>query len=87
MGRKNLIFNWTELGAKHIGIMQNSIVTCRLHDIGRYDYLVVVLQRVAPKPATKVYELTPRLWKIHFASNALRPDLYNIMTRCNHAAV
>jgi transposase len=37
MGRKKWLFNWTELGAKHIGIMQSLIVTCRLHDIDPYD--------------------------------------------------
>jgi transposase len=31
MGRKNWMFCWTELGAKHVGIMQSLIVTCRLH--------------------------------------------------------
>ena len=86
MGRKNWLFNWTELGAKHIGIMQSLIVTCRLHDIDPYDYLVDVLQRVAQQPASKVHELTPRLWKTLFASNPLRSDLYDITQRRNHAA-
>jgi transposase len=27
------LLNWTEMGAKHIGIMQSLIVTCRLHHI------------------------------------------------------
>jgi len=45
MGRKNWMFCWTELGAKHVGIVQSLIVTCRLHDID--PYLVDVLQRVA----------------------------------------
>jgi transposase len=85
MGRKNWLFNWTELGAKHIGIMQSLIVTCRLHDIDPYEYLVDVLQRVGQQPASKVHELTPRLWKTHFASNPLRSDLYDITKRRNHA--
>ena len=33
MGRKNWNFCWTELGAKHVGIMHSLIVTCRLHGI------------------------------------------------------
>jgi hypothetical protein len=78
MGRKNWLFSWTELGAKHIGIVQSLIVTCRLHDINPYDYFVDVLQRVSQHPASKVHELTPRLWKQHFAANPLRSDLHGV---------
>jgi len=78
MGRKNWMFCWTELGAKHVGIVQSLIVTCRLHGIDPYTYLVDVLQRVALHPAARVAELTPRLWKQHFAHNPLRSDLYGI---------
>ena len=78
MGRKSWLFCWTELGAKHVGIIQSLIVTCRLHGIDPYTYLVDVLQRVAQHPAARVAELTPRLWKIHFAENPLRSDLYGL---------
>jgi hypothetical protein len=78
LGRKNWNFCWTELGAKHVGIVQSLIVTCRLHDIDPYTYLVDVLQRVAIQPAARVAELTPRLWKVHFAANPLRSDLHLI---------
>lgn len=76
MGRKNWNFCWTELGAKHVGIIQSLIVTCRLHGIDPYTYLVDVLQRVSQHPASHVAELTPRLWKQHFAANPLRSDLH-----------
>lgn len=76
MGRKNWLFSWTELGAQHIGIMQSLIVTCRLHGIDPYDYLVDVLQRVSLHPASRVDELTPRLWKTLFAGNPLRSALH-----------
>ena len=75
MGRKSWLLCWTELGAKHVGIVQSLIVTCRLHGIDPYTYLVDVLQRVAQHPAARVAELTPRLWKEHFAGNPLRSDL------------
>jgi transposase len=75
MGRKNWNFCWTELGAKHIGIVQSLIVTCRLHGIDPYTYLVDVLQRVGQHPASRVVELTPRQWKQRFAENPLRSDL------------
>jgi hypothetical protein len=75
-GRKNWLFCWTEVGAEHAGIVQSLIVTCRLHDIDPYTYLVDVLQRVGEHPASGVAELTPRLWKQHFAANPMRSDLY-----------
>lgn len=78
MGRKNWLFCWTELGAKQVGIMQSLIVTCRLHQIDPYDYLVDVLQRVGQHPASRVEELTPRLWKQLFADNPLRSPLHSL---------
>ena len=75
MGRKNWNFCWTELGARHVGIVQSLIVTCRLHHIDPYTYLLDVLQRVGQHPAARVAELTPRLWKSLFAANPLRSDL------------
>ena len=54
----------------------STTLTCRLHGIDPYTYLVDVLQRVGQHPAARVAELTPRLWKQHFASNPLRSDLH-----------
>ena len=81
MGRKVWLFSWTELGAKHVGIIQSLIVTCRLHQVNPYDYLVDVLQRVGQHPATRVSELTPRLWKQHFAANPLRSVLHTLTAK------
>lgn len=78
MGKKNWLFCWTELGAEHLGIAQSLIATCRLHGVDPYTYLVDVLQRIAEHPASKVHELTPRLWKERFADHPLRSDLYHI---------
>jgi transposase len=78
MGRKGWLFCWTELGAKHVGIIQSLIVTCRLHGIDPYTYLVDVLQRVAEHPANRVAELTPRLWKQYFADKVMRSDLHGL---------
>lgn len=75
MGRRNWLFSWTELGARHVGIVQSLIATCRLHGVEPYDYLVDVLQRVGQHPAADVAQLTPRLWKQHFAANPLRSDI------------
>jgi transposase len=76
MGRRSWLFCWTELGAKHVGIIQSLIVTCRLHGLDPYTYLVDVLQRVTEHPDSRVAELTPRLWKQHFAHQPLRSDIY-----------
>ena len=70
------MFCWTEVGAKHVGIVQSLITTCRLHQVDPYDYLVDVLQRVGQHPASEVEQLTPRCWKQRFAANPLRSDLY-----------
>jgi len=76
MGRRNWLFCWTEVGARHAGIVQSLIATCRLHGIDPYTYFVDVLQRVGQHPASRVAELTPRLWKQHFADQPLRSDLH-----------
>jgi transposase len=75
MGRKNWLFCWTEVGAKQVGIVQSLLVTCKLHGIDPYDYLVDVLQRVGEHPASRGHELTPRLWKQLFAHQPLRSPL------------
>jgi transposase len=78
MGKKNWMFCWTELGAQQIGMAQSLLVTCKLHGVDPYDYLVDVLQRVGQHPASRVHELTPRLWKQLFADNPLRSPLHQI---------
>ena len=75
MGKKNWLFAWTEAGARHIGIIQSLLVTCRLHGVNPYEYLVDVLQRISIHPASRVEELTPRLWKEKFAGSPMRSDL------------
>ena len=76
MGRRNWLFCWTELGAHQVGIMQSLLVTCKLHEIDPYEYLVDVLQRISEHPASQVHELTPRRWKQLFADKPLRSDLH-----------
>ncbi len=60
---------------KRVGIVQSLLITCRLHGVAPYTYLVDVLQRVAEHPQSRVAELTPRLWKECFAENPLRSHL------------
>jgi hypothetical protein len=47
----------------------------RLHGIDPYTYLVDVLQRVSDHPASRVSELTPRLWKQRFVANPMRSEI------------
>jgi hypothetical protein len=75
MGRKAWLFNWTEVGARQVGIIQSLLTTCRLHDVDPYAYVVDVLQRIALHPDRDVEQLTPRRWKALFADNPLRSDL------------
>jgi transposase len=75
MGRRNWLFCWTELGAKQVGIIQSLIVTCRLHGIDVYTYLVDVLQRVSIHPAKEVIDLTPRVWKTKFSHAPMKSDI------------
>jgi transposase/regulator of replication initiation timing len=75
MGRKNWLFCWTELGAEHVGLIQSLISTCKLQDINPHTYLTDVLQRVGDHPASKVEELTPRVWKEKFAGTPMRSVL------------
>ena len=78
MGRKNWLFCWSEVGAEAVATLQSLLVTCRLHDIDPYDYLVDVLQRIDRHPAREVHLLTPRRWKQRFAADPLRSDLYHL---------
>ncbi len=75
MGRRAWLFCWTELGAEHVGIIQSLMVSCKLQGVDPYDYLVDVLQRVSSHPASKVEQLTPRVWKETFAEQPMCSDL------------
>jgi transposase len=76
MGRRNWLFCWSEVGAEAVATIQSLLVSCRLHDVDPYDYLVDVLQRIDTHPAKDVEQLIPRLWKQHFADQPLRSDLH-----------
>lgn len=71
MGRRNYLFCWTELGAECVGKIQSLLVTCKLHQVDPYVYLVDVLQRIQTHPMSRIEELTPRVWKQMFSSNPM----------------
>jgi hypothetical protein len=61
--------------SEQVGIIQSLLVTCKLHGVNPYEYIVDVLLRIVTHPASRVIELTPRVWKEIFADNPLRSDL------------
>ena len=75
LGRRNWLFCWSEMGAESVGILQSLVSTCRLHGIDPYTWLVDVLQRILTHPDREVAQLTPRLWKDHFADNPMTSDV------------
>ena len=75
LGKRNWLFASSEVGAQRVGIIQSLLVTCRLHEVDAYTYLVDVLQRISVHPANRAIELTPRRWKSLFADDPLRSDL------------
>ena len=75
MGKKNYLFAWTEIGAERIGLIQSLLVTCRLHGVDPYTYLVDVLQRISEHLASRAIDLTPRVWKTTFAHDPMKSDL------------
>ena len=75
LGKRNWLFASSEVGAQRVGIIQSLLVTCRLHEVDVYTYLVDVLQRISVHPANRAIELTPRMWKSLFADAPLRSDL------------
>ena len=75
MGKRNWLFAGNEEGARRIGIIQSLLASCRLQGIDPRTWLIDVLQRVGCHPASRVHELTPRLWKQHFADCPLGSDV------------
>ena len=50
------LFASSEVGAQRVGIIQSMLVTCRLHEVDAYTYLVDVLQRISVRPATQEWQ-------------------------------
>ena len=87
--KKNLLFAWAEVGAKYVGILQGLPVTCRMHGINPYDYLVDVLQRINQLPASQV--LTPGCGSstppttpcVHLCTAPAAEQRHHPVTACN----
>jgi len=75
LGRKKWLFCWTEVGARHVGILYSFLASCRLQGVAPYVSLGDGLQRIATHPALEGQLLTPRLWKQHFAAHPFRSEL------------
>ena len=75
LGQRNWLFAWTELGARHVGIINGLLATCLMQNVDPRLWLTDVLLRIDTHPADKVHELTPRLWKTLFADAPMRSDV------------
>ena len=51
------------------------MLTCHLQGVDPYTWLVNVLQRISVHPDRDVAQLTPRLWKGHFADGPMSSDV------------
>ncbi len=74
-GRKNYLFCWSEMGAEQPGMLQSLMVTCRMHGINPYEYLVDVPQRISTHPDSQVEELIPSKRKAKFEGKIFKSDL------------
>ena len=79
VGRKNWMFHVTTEGARHAAIFYSLIRSCILVEVNPTVYFVDVLQRIQSHPSLKVHQLTPRLWKEHFASTPLRSPFHEVL--------
>lgn len=75
VGRKNWMFNVTEVGARACAIFYTLIHSCILAKIHPMTYFIDVLQRIEMHPAVDVGELTPRQWAKLFNADPMRSDV------------
>lgn len=67
MGRRNWLFAWTEIGAERIAVIQSLLVTCKLHNVDPYVYLIDVLQHVNKFGRREVSNKRPmQIWLIKY---------------------
>ena len=76
-GTSELVVLLDRLGAEaeHVGISQNLVSICCMHEVNPYTWLIDALQKFATHPARDVAQFTPRLWKQNFAANPLTSDI------------
>lgn len=63
LGRKNWLFCGSEAAAHRAAILCSLVNTCKAHQINPFIYLRDVIDRISTHPASRVEELTPRIWK------------------------
>jgi len=69
LGRKNVLFCWTELGATRLAILQSLLLTCQLQGVDPWTYFTDVATRITSHSKSKIDELIPRRWKTLFDKN------------------
>ena len=75
MGKRNWLFASTEVGARRVGIIQSLLVTCRMHAVDPYTYLVDVLQRISEQSSQARPRTHPASVEVSLRSRplAIRP--------------
>jgi transposase len=63
LGRKNWLFCGSETAAHRAAILCSLVNTCKAHQVNPFTYLRDVIERISTHPASRVEELTPRIWK------------------------
>ena len=86
LGQRNWLFAWTELGARHVGIVNGLPATCRMQGVDPRAWLTDVLLRVDSHPAGRVGELTPRRCRALFAADPMASDVGRATAGRLHAA-
>jgi hypothetical protein len=69
VGRKNWLFARSEGGAKAAAALSTLIGSCSLQGIDPGAYLRDVLDRLLDHPANRVYQLTPKQWRLTRSSH------------------
>jgi transposase len=75
VGRKNWMFNVTEVGARACAIFYSLIQSCLLAKVHPMTYFIDVLQRIETHPALDVGDLVPRQWAKLFGASPMLSDV------------
>lgn len=63
IGRKNWLFCWTEVGARHTAMAYTLIQCCKIQKINPWDYINDVLIRISTHKMAEIEQLTPKYWR------------------------
>lgn len=68
--RKNSLFFGNDTAGKRFAILFSLIAMCEKHGVNPLEYFTDILLRIQDHPKSRLAELLPHQWKIHFGSSA-----------------